>query len=313
MNSKTENSLREKVTFDSDQIKQLAAKWLYGEKWQLADFPTFLELVGILTPVYLSDLNKSADSFKCVDKFNNEFTISLKLGSDIGGLSEIWVANKTILKKYEIPFNMKVITHHFEKPTVSLKSKTISVGNSKTLTILYSKLFCTRILKVDNTTLTIILSEPNGGTANRGTSAVLKNAALIDGYLLGLATIDLDTIYKKITALLGFSDDVISSCEKILFSYSKTVGKNEVILAKILKKRGKLLEYAISNDGETFHVFENGSWKYISCTTRISYNSKEGVYSLSLTTRSETKLDDFTLVKLFPRIKKRVHKLADLF
>ena len=29
---------------------------------------------------------------------------------------------------------MKVITNHFEKPTVSLKSKTISVGNSKTLT-----------------------------------------------------------------------------------------------------------------------------------------------------------------------------------
>lgn len=46
---------------------------------------------------------------------------------------------------------------------------------------------------------------------------------------------------------------------------------------------------------------------------KIAYDSQENIYSLSLTTRSETKLNELSLVKLFPRIKKRIYKIMDLF
>ena len=104
---------------------------------------------------------------------------------------------------------------------------------------------------------------------------------------------------------LEFSDDTISKCGKVLFSYVKTVGKNKLTLYKILKRHGELLEYAVSNGEETFHVFKNGSWDYFSGKMKIAYDSQENIYSLSLTTRSETKLNELSLVKLFPRIKKR--------
>lgn len=106
---------------------------------------------------------------------------------------------------------------------------------------------------------------------------------------------------------------MFSSCEKILFSYTKKVGKNEILLGKILKKRGELIEYAVSNDGETFHVLKNGSWDYLSCTTKILYDSCDGVYSLSLKTRSEIKIADFTMKKSFSRIKKKIEKMMNLF
>ena len=52
--------------------------------------------------------------------------------------------------------------------------------------------------------------------------------------------------------------------------------------------------------------FKNGSWDYFSGKMKIAYDSQENIYSLSLTTRSETKLNELSLVKLFPRIKKRI-------
>ena len=315
-NSKKDTVLRKMITFDSEEIKLLVTKWLYSEGWSISDLPSFLELVGISTPAHLSNLEKSA-SFKCIDKFNNEFKISLKFGDEVKGLAEIWVSDQTttITKKYEVPFNMSgIIPDGPCKPMVCLKSKTI-LENSKSLTTLYNRFSCTRILRVNEMTLTITMTEPNGGHANRINSAVLKSNQIIDEYLLGLNInfLDLDVVYKKIIEYLGFSDDMVSSCEKILFSYTKKVGINEILLGKILKKRGELIEYAVSNDGETFHVFKNGSWDYLSCTTKIVYDSCEGVYSLSLKTRSEIKLGELTMKKSFSRIKKKIEKMMKLF
>ena len=208
---------------------------------------------------------------------------------------------------------MKNIIGKSFKPTVSLKSKVIT-KSSKILTTSYNKFNCTRTLKIDDAILTIIISEPNGNVANMATSAVLKNSKLVDEYLFGLDyTLDFDKVYSKTMDFLEFSDDTISKCGKVLFSYVKTVGKNKLTLYKILKRHGELLEYAVSNGEETFHVFKNGSWDYFSGKMKIAYDSQENIYSLSLTTRSETKLNELSLVKLFPRIKKRIYKIMDLF
>ncbi len=82
-NDKTANEMslkeawlkRKKVSCDTWKIKRVITSWMRSEYWRFKDFGTFIELVGIKTPVGLSDLDfdyveEKFYSMKCMTASN---------------------------------------------------------------------------------------------------------------------------------------------------------------------------------------------------------------------------------------------------
>ena len=110
--------------------------------------------------------------------------------------------------------------------------------------------------------------------------------------------------------LLGFSDEDISNSKKILFSYIETVGEEQRMRSKIFKKNGVMQDYAILENGETFHVSRNGSWKYLYNNTRIVYFKEQDRYLFSIS-GSEGNITTSTPSETMNRVKERISRLMD--
>lgn len=110
--------------------------------------------------------------------------------------------------------------------------------------------------------------------------------------------------------LLGFSDEDISNSEKILFSYIETIGEEERTRSKISMVKGEMQEYAVLEDGETFHISRDGSWKYLSNDTRIVYLKEQNHYVFSITGAEEC-ITNAHHAETMGRVKKRISELMD--
>ena len=68
-------------------------------------------------------------------------------------------------------------------------------------------------------------------------------------------------------------------------------------------------EYAILENGETFHVFEDGSWKYLSDSgIKIVYHEKMKNHVFSIT-GSEESITTANPSEIMKRVKIRISKL----
>lgn len=267
---KATSNLKNTEIICDDESNFLITKWVQNEGWKFDDFPIFLELAGVKTPVKLSKLGDIENyCIKCITALNTEVTISLNFG-------EIWVTEEGETRKFLVNYN-----DGRTMPKVTLHERTISSKDGKKLICYYTKWFCTRILKLDKThRLKIEMSEPNK-LYEKSEIFVLRNSAIIEEYLLSLdnSLNDAAYVYEKLVALLGFSKEDISESESILISYIE----EEVERSKILIKNGKMQEYAVTINGETFHVFKNNSWKYFSEGIQMEYLAEKKNYSFSIT------------------------------
>lgn len=193
-------------------------------------------------------------------------------------------------------------------PSATLQGRVIK-RNEKELSSYYSKYFCHRTLKLDAThTLKVEIDEPEKFT-EKSEIFVLRNCADVENYLLGLdKSLVVSQVYDTVMKHLSFSDEDISNTEKILFSYAQTVDKEERVLSKILMKCGEMQEYAILEDGETFHVFRDGSWKYSSGGIRIFYleEKKHHVFSI---TGAEENIINANPKEMMSRVKEKISEL----
>lgn len=269
------------VVCDTAELKDLITKWTQNEGWKFSDFATFVELTGVKTPVSLSDWNEEKHSFKCITALNTEVTMSIRFGDWIDYCSELWVTDGEETRRYMTNSNCekdKTI------PKVTLQGRTIT-RNGKELNCYYCEYFCHRTLKLDEThTLKIEIDEPCKFD-EKSEIFVLRNCANIEEYLLSLDnSLNVAQVYDKLIELLSFSKEDISNSEKILITYVETVDDEERTRSKILINKGKMQEYAIIENGETFHVFKDGNWKYLSNNgIRMIYLAEKKQYVFSIT------------------------------
>lgn len=269
------------VICDTAELKDLITKWTQNEGWKFGDFATFVELTGVKTPIKLSEWNEEKHSFKCRTALNTEVTLSICFGDWIDFCSELWVTDGEETRRY-------ITNSNHEKgktiPKVTLQGRTIT-RNGKELSSYYCEYFCHRTLKLDETyTLKIEIDEPHKFD-EKSEIFVLRNCANIEEYLLGLDnSLNVAQVYDKLIELLGFSKEDISNSEKVLITYVETVDEEERTRSKILINKGKMQEYAIIEDGETFHVFKNGNWEYWSNNgIRMGYLAEKKQYDFSIT------------------------------
>ncbi len=296
-NKETENEL----TSEMASAKELITKWAQNEGWKL-DFATFVELIGVKTPIKLIDWDEN--SFKCVTALNTEVTIHICFGDWLDFCSELLVTEGDETRKY-------IITNsNSEVPKVTLQKRTVT-RNGRELSSYYCEYFCYRTLKIDDThMLRVEIDEPNGGSFDNPDVAVLKNCQQVEEYLLSLdSSLIVAQVYDRVMELLGFSNEDISNSGKILFSYIETVGEEKRTRSEISKANGIMQEYAVLEDGETFHVSRDG-WTYLSNDTRIVYLKKQNHHVFSITGTEES-ITTSNPAETMKRVKERISKLMD--
>lgn len=301
----TSQATTNEVACDTTELKELITKWTQSEGWKFENFSDFIELVGVKTPVKLSELNKDTNTFKCLTALNTEVLISIRFRSWLDSCPEIHVTEGDETRRYITNCN---IEKGKSIPSVTLQGRVIK-KTGKELSSFYCEYFCHRILKIDDThTLKVETDEP-GKYDGKSEIFVLRNCADIENYLLGLDnSLVVSQVYDTMMQLLGFSGEDIFNSAKILISYNETVDKEERVLGKILLTKGNMQEYAILENGETFHVFRDGSWRYSSGGIRIFYleEKKHHVFSI---TGAEENITNANPSEIMSRVKKKISEL----
>lgn len=301
----TTNYTKHKVACDTAELKELITKWTQNEGWKFENFADFIELVGVKTPVKLSELNKETNTFKCFTALNTEAMVSLRFGDGWEYCSEIYVTEGDEIRRYITNYNSE---KGKSVPSVTLQGRVVK-RNGKELSSFYSEYFCHRILKIDDIhTLDIEIYEP-GKSNEKSDIFVLRNCGDVENYLLGLDNLlVVPQVYDTLMKLLNFSEEDISNSEKILISYEESNDKEKRVLSKIFLTKGNMQEYAILENGETFHVFRDGSWRYSSGGIRIFYleKKKHHVFSITGTEENITKANPSEIMS---RVKKKISEL----
>lgn len=318
-NDKTANEMslkeawfkRKKVSCDTWKIKRVITSWMRSEYWRFKDFGTFIELVGIKTPVRLSDLDfdyveEKFYSMKCMTASNEEYTIRLIFNSGdacFDDYSKISVIKGEEERTYNINTKKEKTV-----PEVTLK-KQIIVREGKKLECYYKVLSCERTLTIDKKYMLHVnifsgLHEKLNGDLE---VLALRNCEQIEEYLLSLDnSLIIDQVYDQVIRLLQFSKKDIIHSHEIAFSYTEFVKTKEVLRSEILVKYGEMQEYAVCEGDETFFVSREGNWGWCllqdsKIVRYISKNDRGIIMKLS----SEVEVQDETL----KRVKERISKL----
>ena len=251
----------EKVICDTIQLKEKISKWMQNEGWRFEDFVTFVELIGIKTPIRLSELSEENNSFKCITA-HKEIIMSIQFGDFSEIFSELWITNGEETKKYAINTNME---KGKTVPEIRLQGRTF-IRNGKELYNYYCEFFCHRLLKLDENHIVEIMFYEPSKSKKKNEIFVLRNCAKIEEYLLGVDDfLNMEKVYNKLIEFLDFSEENILNSEKILLAYyeKNKDEKAKKIKSKILIEKGIRQEYAITEDRETFHICKDGSWYYL--------------------------------------------------
>ncbi len=274
---KTSHSKNE-IECDTAKLKKFITDWTQNEGWEFENFADFIELIGVKTPVKLSEFDEDDNSFKCTTANGTEVSISLFFGDLFDFCSKILITYGEESKYY-------ITNTNSEKgksvPTATLEGRNIK-KDGKELESYYCEYFCHRTMKLDDTHLLQVELDDFENNGNKSDIIVLRNCEKIEDYLLSLDNhLDVNEVYEK---LVNFLDVDISKCGKILIAYIE----DDQIRGKILMTDGKMQEYATLENGETFHVFNYGNWYYISDNgIVISYNEQMKRYNFSVTGSEE--------------------------
>lgn len=277
MEFKTRHSKND-IECDTAELKELITNWTQNEGWEYENFADFIELIGVTTPVKLSEFDEKSNSFKCSNVLGKEISISLLFGDWMDFCSQILITHGGESRRYNINTNSK---KGKSVPTVTLEVRNIK-KDGKELESYYCEFFCHRMLKLDDIHLLKVELDDFCNYNNQSDIIVLRNCDDIEDYLLSLDNhLVVSEVYEKIVNFLNVD---ISKCGKILISYIE----NDQTRGNIRIVDGKMQEYAILENGETFHVFEDGSWKYLSDNgIRIIYHGEMKQYVFSITGSEE--------------------------
>lgn len=249
------------------QLKDFITNWIKDAGWSFEDFAYFLNSIEVKVPAELSDFNNC--SFKCISPIRGELHISLIYASNIGFPSQIIITTGNETSCYSV--KRKNETHNM--PEARLFHKSINKDN-KQLIISYNDFDVSIELMMDDShmlELNISVSEND---------EVLKSEAL-EEYLLNLdSSVSINSVYEELIKILNFSAEDINKCDNICIRFKEYIKSAIYMRDKIKLKKGKLQEYVITKDKETFQIYNNGNWNYSSDEDiKISYIKQKEIFT----------------------------------
>ena len=265
-----------KVSCDSKELKDRIEIWLKRVALQFEDFATLLEQVGVKSPVELSDWNEEEKSFKCLTSLKTEITIWLTVGGLLQSCSGIRLAEGETIREYMVITDWEGLEFVYKMVPICVVIK----RNGKELYSHYDISSCESVLTLDETHKLIFEMH----MLNKGRTYVANKSHQIEGYLLGLDnSLVASQIYDKMMELMEY----ISENEYLSIGYFETIDGEEHLLSKVVVKNGEVQMYAVREGKETFYVFRDGEWRYLSEDGTKIVHMAEGNYTLSITGAKE--------------------------
>lgn len=262
----------------------------------------FIERLGLEIPAILKSWNEQEQEYDCVS--NTGENVRIFLDSEHCLYFECTESNSSeqTVRKYMISENNKIF---FTKGEIRKNNKRISYINH-----FYC---CEYILTKENECqLEICVGEPSFWMGKEP-RLIFQHQEEIQQYLLNLENLsDTMKIYEQVMRILNFSEADIQQASWIKIRYYQIKKEAKLLRSAIILSRGKMQEYAIFENGKTFHVSKTGNWKYISDEMEISYQEKENKYTLQTSWNDEQNIivikpDDIN------RIKRRIFQLWWVF
>lgn len=299
-----QNETRSKKIFCSSLAKSLIAEWLEKGGWDFKDFPDILEHAGVKTPVKCEKFE--AHSLKCTTADDKEVIILLLSEEWFNLFSGVEIKEGGETRKYNINSNLNPGKTVLQ---VTLEEKSIK-GEDKKLISSYYKSYHVRLVFDGHYELQIGIHNPKKEEKD-DTDNLMDKYQKVEDYLMKIdkSSIEITHVYDRVIEILGLSRDDISNSEKIWFSYDEIVGVKSETISEIFLERGEIQRYAVCENGETFHVYKNGSWKYRSSNIRIYFNGQDYVF---ITKGSETLITETSQADTMSRVKERIFKLQQI-
>lgn len=250
--------IEHEIICKDEKIKCIIEKWMRSVGGDFENFVDLLELVGVKTPVKLSDLNEEKCCFKCVTSHKNEYLIFLEFNELYDLFSRIGIRDDAKCRIYSVA---KHSFYNNDTLDVTLYCKETEKNGVK-LQGIYTFDMCTIHLKIDDTHALIIRIDIHDKVQNKKNILRLRNYEEIDEYLLSLDShLDIDQVYITLVQLFNFSKDCIS----VYIRYGETLEEmDSKLFGKIRTEKGKLLEYHILEGKEDYSIRIGGKWNYSS-------------------------------------------------
>lgn len=281
------------IICDTVEITELITNWIESEGWSFKDFATLIKLIGIKTPVKLTNLNKDNNSFQCISALNTCFFIELRFV-----YSDILVTEGTTCKCYSIHRNFPSFNNVI---SFSIRDEII-IKNDKKLIITHAFNNCKRTLQLDN-------SHKLQVYIYGSTEIISKNYQKFDDYLFTLNNSPMVyQVYHQLIKTLELSYEQICNIGKLSICYIETINGNAKIRSIITVSYGTIYEYAIFDGDETFHVWKDGNWEYSDKNTSIFCSKKsDGEFSMSITGNNLNIINSY----LLRRVKQKISQLME--
>lgn len=302
---KAQNGVCE-ILCDTEELKEKITKWATFINYKFDNFADFIQQAGFKTPVKLRDWNEERASFKCLTATGKEIQIFLYLGTGFEYEEQISVEEEE-RKRYSIKRNDRKA-----KPQIFLR-KSVTRKNGKLLEIFNQDFSVYYRLTVNGVyQLNIDIDEP-GYSIGKEKRLTLQHQDEIKQYLLSLENLsETMQVYEQLMKLLNFSEIEIQQTDWIKVCYHEIQKEARTLRSAIILSRGKLKEYAILEEGETFHVIDNGDWIYIGNGMKINYIVKEDRYTLKASGTYE-QIIHINSVENMNRIKNKIFQLWWIF
>lgn len=305
-----------RIICDNVELKNRIANWTSKCGLKFENFGDILNILEISLPVKLYPFSISKNGrfrdFKCTTSLNTEVIITLKspIHSD-EEVAEIHVRNEDEKRCYHVIPGTTTLLESI------VPANTFITRNNKKLSLTYTKFYNFGTLSINlkfgnSHVLDIFITEPETCYPKNEIS-VFRNRKEIENYLLSLdESLVVSEVYTKILELLSLSAEDVSNISRLYISHMEMVEKKENILNQLTLNYGIFEEYAITENGITYHVFKNGDWKYSSNKMCIEHFEADGPDVFRITFNIED-LYNATLTKTIDRVKETISKLQENF
>lgn len=235
----------------SRDIELFIKNWMESMGWMYEDFTDILEQAGLIMPVQLSSLLQN--SFLCYDNKNKD---QYEFNIELCGPQHIFI-RRTNLTEEELEITRLYFVEENKrkgdpevKPEIEEKTVIYKWRNRS----LEKEPFGHWNVKISDTDAPKRLEVKI--SAYEGDQTEVKNKqSQINGYLLyNVEPGKVVTTHKDICRILGTLADMSVTL------FEKT-DEGEVILKEYKTSDGKMDEYTVSKEGETYYFYANGSWE----------------------------------------------------
>jgi len=209
----------------SEEFDKVINSYMWVLGWKFEDFDKFLKLVGVVTPISLSeftpqDSSSNETSFKCITADGKELTIKLYFDEDITyNEVRLEVTEGIETRGYELCAKSK----DNPKPKVHYEARRLADG-LKSLESLYEDSAYNITFRYnyhnnpwvdDPYIVKVVVIKPDYFEAGKFYNRVLENSNTIEDYIFKLEYVNPASTIKKVTDFLKLSEDEVMDSRNI--------------------------------------------------------------------------------------------------